>query len=225
MIEYPKIQSIFKRDEKTHKFIEGAFTLPEFEYLKENIWIYTEKLDGTNCRIEWNPHYPDSLSDEIKFGGRTNNAQMPVFLFDKLRTMFTIEKIKSLYPDISMTLFGEAIGAKIQKGGGNYIPNGVDFILFDVLIDNYWLKRDSMEDIANKIGIRIVPIIGEGTLQRAIDLIKKGLKSQWGNFWAEGLVLKPKIELKDRRGQRIITKLKRRDFSGLDSGVEQLVAR
>ena len=30
MKEYHKIQSIYKRDEKTHKFIEGQFSLPEF---------------------------------------------------------------------------------------------------------------------------------------------------------------------------------------------------
>lgn len=34
MDEYPKIQSIFKRDEATHKFIEGEFALPE----DENRW-------------------------------------------------------------------------------------------------------------------------------------------------------------------------------------------
>ena len=27
---YPKIQSVYKRDNKTHKFIEGSFSLPEF---------------------------------------------------------------------------------------------------------------------------------------------------------------------------------------------------
>ena len=46
--EYPKIQSIFKRDENTHKFIDGVFSLPEFEYLKDNLWIWTEKIDGRN---------------------------------------------------------------------------------------------------------------------------------------------------------------------------------
>jgi len=43
-------------------------------------------------------------------------------------------------------------------------------------------------------------------------MIKKGVKSQWGDFLAEGLVLKPKIELKDRAGKRIVTKIKHKDF-------------
>ena len=209
MMEYPKIQSIFKRDEKTHKFIEGQFSLPEFEYLKDNIWVYTEKINGTNCRIEWNPH---PLGDEIKFAGRTDNAQLPVFLFDRLQKLFTVGKFRSLYPDVSMTLYGEGYGARIQKGGGNYIPAGVDCILFDVMIQGWWLKREDAEEIAKKLGIQVVPIVGERTLQQAIDLIKKGVKSQWGDFLAEGLVLKPKVELKDRAGRRIVTKVKHKDF-------------
>jgi len=52
MSEYPKIQSIFKRDELTHKFL-SEFSLPEFEYLQLNIWEFTEKIDGTNIRIIW----------------------------------------------------------------------------------------------------------------------------------------------------------------------------
>ena len=43
MKEYPKIQSIYKRDDKTHKFLEGQYSLPEFEYLKDNKWAATEK--------------------------------------------------------------------------------------------------------------------------------------------------------------------------------------
>ena len=33
------------------------------------------------------------------------------------------------------------IGMKIQKGGGRYIKDEVSFILFDVKIDKWWLRR------------------------------------------------------------------------------------
>lgn len=53
MIEYPKIETLFDRDEVTHKVIVGKWRLPEFEYLQNNNWSFTEKIDGTNVRVMW----------------------------------------------------------------------------------------------------------------------------------------------------------------------------
>jgi len=211
MQQYPKIQGLFKRDEKTHKFLEGQYSLPEFEYLKDNKWVFTEKVDGTNIRVEWDTN---PLDDRVLFGGRTHNASIPTFLLAKLQELFPVEKFKSLYPEISMTLYGEGYGARIQKGGGKYIPDGVDFVLFDVKIENWWLKRDGIEDIAEKLEIEVVPIRAEGTIPKAVEMIKTGLKTAFcnGDFFAEGLVLKPKVQLFNRKGHRIITKLKHKDF-------------
>ena len=211
MEQYPKIQGLYKRDEKTHKFLEGQYSLPEFEYLQHNVWVFTEKVDGTNVRVEWDTN---PIDDRVLFGGRTNNAQIPTFLFTKLQELFPIEKFKRLYPETPMTLFGEGYGARIQKGGGKYIPDGVDFILFDVKIEDWWLRREGIEDIAEKLEIEVVPIRGEGTIVDAVKMIKSGLSTAFlgGDFLAEGLVLKPKIELFDRRGHRIITKVKHKDF-------------
>lgn len=47
----------------------------------------------------------------------------------------------------------------------------------------------------------------------AIRLVKNGLFSQWGNFLAEGIVARPAIELTANTGDRIITKIKHRDFA------------
>lgn len=205
MREYHKIQSVYKRDEKTHKFIEGQFSLPEFEYLKDNPWTWTEKIDGTNVRVFWD-------GNSVQFGGRTANAQMPVFLYDKLNELFPEEKLRVEYPDASMCLYGEGYGARIQKGGGNYISSGVDFILFDVLVDTFWLKREDVEDVANHLGIKPVPIVEKGTIQQAIDYVREGFYSAWGDFIAEGLVLKPSVDLFARNGHRVITKVKHKDF-------------
>ena len=207
MIVYPKIESIFKRDNKTHKFIEGKYTLPEFEYLKGNSWLFTEKVDGTNIRVIWN-----HKTGELLFRSRTDVAQMPMFLLEKLHTLFPYGKFNSLYPDVSMCLYGEGYGAKIQKGGGNYIADGVDFVLFDVMIMDWWLKHDSIMDIAKKLELKVVPFLGIGTLQQAIDDVKKGFPSVIGKHEAEGIVLKPFVELRTRRGDRIITKLKTKDW-------------
>jgi len=207
MKKYHKIQSLFKRNPDTHKFIEGEFSLLEFEYLQNNIWVFTEKIDGTNIRINW-----DAEEKKLTFGGRTDNAQLPTFLYKKLQDLFVVEKFESEFPEISICLYGEGYGAKIQKGGDNYISDGVDFILFDVMIDGWWLLRENIEDIANNLKVNVVPIVGRGDLNDAVNLIKSGLNSTFGDFQAEGIVLKPEIELFTRNGMRIITKLKHKDF-------------
>lgn len=218
MKEYQKINTIFKRDmseNKGHhknKLIIGDWSEPEFKYLKDNIWEWTEKIDGTNIRINYDNH-------KITLGGRTDNAQIPPHLLTKLQHLFPVKLLSSVFdkenketPEI--TLYGEGYGVKIQKGN-NYIENDVNFILFDVKIDNWWLQRPALEEIAAKLNIPIVPIIGYGTLQEACDLVQQGFKStiaQNKNYDAEGLVLKTKCGLLGRNGQRIITKIKTVDF-------------
>jgi len=215
MKEYHKINTIFKRDEKTKQIIEGDYSLPEFEYLKDNQWVFTEKVDGTNIRVMWD-------GENVVFGGKTDNASIPIFLLYKLQELFEgnrkqlfkekfIDKEGKLFGDVC--LYGEGYGARIQKGGGNYISDGVDFVLFDVKIGNWWLERENVKDIADHFGIKIVPIIGKGILKEAVETTREGFKSLWGEFTAEGIVLRLEVELKNRKGERIITKIKHRDFN------------
>ena len=209
--KYPKIKTVFLRDpeNKYKTLLWEEYALPEFEYLKENVWVFTEKIDGTNIRVIW-----DCKTGALRFGGRTENAQMPTFLYSELQAMFPIEKFQTSYPDVSMTIYGEGYGAKIQKGGGNYIPDGVSFIAFDVRIGDVWLERVNFEDIAGTLDVDTVPIVGLGTLQVGVELIKvQGLLSKVGDFLAEGLVMRPQIELLNRGGSRIITKIKHKDFA------------
>lgn len=209
MREYHKIQTLFKRNKETNKIIEGDWTIPEFKFLKDNQWVFTEKVDGTNIRVMWN-------GENVTFGGKTDDAQMPIFLLYKLQELFegTIKKQKFIekFGTDKVCLYGEGYGAKIQKSGGNYIKDGVSFVLFDVKIGDWWLQREDIEDIAKYFEIEIVPIIGEGTLEEAIAFTRQGQKSKWGDFLSEGIVARPKTELKTRRGDRIITKIKHRDF-------------
>lgn len=213
--KYHKILSLFKRNMNgDKKFILGEWTTPELEYLKDKEWIFTEKVDGTNIRVIWN-------GKDVIFSGRSDDAQLYTPLIMKLEELFKRfeprQKFAEIFPkvegeEIDVVLYGEGYGAKIQKGGGNYISNGVSFVLFDVAINGIYLERINVEDIANKFGLKIVPIIGSGTLEEAIEITKKGFKSQWGDFIAEGIVARPKVELRTRRGDRIITKVKYKDF-------------
>lgn len=211
MNEYTKIETIFERDmEGSKKLIEGKFRNETVEFLKDNQWICTEKVDGTNIGIVWDGH-------KVSYQGRTERAQIPAHLMNKLIEMFGGEANEELFEqkfgDMKVVLFGEGYGAKIQKGGGNY-RSDVSFILFDVYLpeQNLWLKRDALEDIAKTFGIDVVPIVLTGTLQEAVDFVKRKPKSTIGVAEMEGLVCKPAVDMLDRMGRRVIVKVKVRDF-------------
>lgn len=219
MAEYQKIQTLFKRDER-NIIIPDQFTYPEFEVLKDLKWECTEKIDGTNIRIELASSGNSEDGIIMSFKGRTDKAIIPEHLLTKLNWLFDREHLMEVLnitdetQDCNITLYGEGYGAKIQKGG-NYISNDVNFILFDVKIGKWWLDRESIKDIANKLGISAVPLMGYMTIPEAIEYVKKGFKSTIAenkDYDAEGLVLKAPCGLLKRDGERLITKIKTVDF-------------
>ena len=142
-------------------------------------------------------------------GGKTDNATLHPHLF--LRCREYLDAARAVGLD-GLTLYGEGYGAGIQKSGGNY-GSQKEFVLFDVCsADGMWLERANVEGIAGKVGVRVGPILGTSDLHEAIAVCRNGIVSQWGPFAAEGLVLRPAVELRNRRGERVITKLKTRDY-------------
>ncbi len=212
-MEYPKITTLFERDPEQNfkRVIEGKYAKPEFEYLKNADWEFTEKVDGTNIRVILKP-------DDVEFRGKTDNAQIPPFLLDRLAVVFTSfpARYAVVFPNTpEVILCGEGYGAKIQKGGGNYIPDGVDFILFDVYIGGYWLEPDNVRDVGIQVGVKRVPVLGVGPITNLIEWPKYGFKSRITanlDTDAEGIVARPRVQLFNRQGERIIWKLKCKDF-------------
>ena len=209
MIEYHKIEPPFIREDGTKKLIEGKFKNETLEFLKDLKWQFTEKIDGTNISIVWDGH-------KVEFHGRTERAQIPAHLVNKLNDLFggqvNEEMFEQIFGDTPMILYGEGYGYKIQNGGA--YRDDVSFILFDVYqpTTDVWLKREAVENIANQLGIEVVPIILEGTINDAVQFIKTEPQSTIGKAKMEGVVGRPYIELKDRMGKRVITKIKVFDF-------------
>lgn len=121
MHKYTKIETLYTRDTQgTKQLVEGTFRSPAVEFLKDMEWYGTEKIDGTNIGIVWDGH-------NITFQGRTERAQIPANLVTKLTELFlndaTEELFEQIFGEKPVILFGEGYGAKIQKGGGNYIPD------------------------------------------------------------------------------------------------------
>ena len=85
------------------------------------------------------------------------------------------------------------------------------------------MKREDVSDVATTLGIEVVPEIGHGTLREMVELVREGFCSQWGDFQGEGIVARPLVELKARNGERIITKLKHKDFrvAGIEKKIKE----
>lgn len=208
MIEYHKIETIFNRDtDGTKRLIEGDWRNDTVQYLAQNAWEFTEKIDGTNIRVCWDGH-------RITFAGRTERANLPAHLYAKLQELFLTNEVEELFEQRfggrEVILFGEGYGVKIQNGG-LYRPD-VGFILFDVMIGGNYQPRANVEGIAKCFGLEIVPVIFTGTIEDAVRFVKTHPKSTIGTAPMEGLVGRPAVEVRDRCGNRIIVKIKACDF-------------
>ena len=208
MIEYVKIPNIFKRETfGKNKLIEGEYSSRELSYLKDAMWEFEEKIDGTNIRICWDGY-------RVSFMGRTDKAQIPGHLLAKLDELFGGESKEELFEQTfgkkEVILFGEGYGEKIQKGGGLY--GKVNFRLFDVYVDGFWLISEAVDGIAKTFGIETAPFMFNGTLEDGVEYIKDHPKSKLRDAEMEGIVGRPLVQMFSRTGERIMVKIKCRDF-------------
>lgn len=241
-MKYPKIQSLWKRD-PDNKFVimEGKYSEPIFEHIDR--WTVSEKIHGMNIRVmyEYAPGYKlsgkiEKPHETLKFGGRTDNAQLPVFLYEKLMELFDKEKMREVFvkeqqnSPTKVILFGEGFGNRIQKGGGNYVSDGVDFALFDVYVyesnldrsvRGWWLTRDAVKEIGDKLEISVVAEFPEIlTKVDIIDLIKQPLPSAIAenkDHIAEGIVARADPPILFRNGYPVCFKLKVEDYEKLEA--------
>lgn len=203
-MEYHKIETLYVRDEKTHKVDPNQLKNRTYSIIKS--WQFTEKIDGTNIRCIWN-------DGKLNFGGRTDNAQIHADLIRHLYEIVSPEKLKEVFPSGNAVIYGEGYGAGIQSGG--LYSGSKKFIVFDVLVDGkWWLNWESTCDVAKKLGLDVVPLFGEMTLEEATEIVKQGFQSRLndGKMKAEGLVGRTLEPLFDKKGSRLIVKLKTKDF-------------
>lgn len=208
MIEYPKIETVFVRDEKTRRVLPDQLRLPEFGAVRS--WSVSEKIDGTNIRV-------GREGGVVRITGRTDNAQFSVPAMDYLRGVFTREALAG-FTDDDFVVFGELYGPKIQKGGG-YAPS-LRVRLFDVLVGSWWLKREDVAGIAQAIGIGVapeLPTISEvprtvEALAAVVDASRVATEDGGSGIRAEGVVCRSDPLMLTRGGNRVMWKLKFRDF-------------
>lgn len=243
--EYGKIETLFERDMEPGSPTRGKlleplrFKNPTYESLGKLEW--TEKIDGTNIRVDWNPAgrnpYPEGQSQFLWYGGKTDRAVLPGPLSKWLETNLNVDLMGRRFSSEAVTLYGEGYGAGIQKGGG-YRPDQA-FILFDVFVHDtkslptfytpssgndhwmqgWWMPRHMVEEVATVLGIEAVPFLFSGTIMNVAAYVRSGQNStvaKWhgkNDTVAEGLVGRPAHTLYNSRGGRIIAKIKTSDFA------------
>ena len=216
--------------------------------VKSKIEYQVEQIN--NVEFE-ETNIPLGVHFEVRIAGKTDNAQIPKNLLKHMQENYPNEKILAAlglkefipveewgehkwntYEDIPnmYTIYGEGYGEGIQSGGW-YIKGGNEFIVFDVKVNDLYLKTEARDEIATKLGAPIVPLKGYFTLDEAIDYVRKGFRSEVAENpdakMAEGLVLRTDLGLRDRMGERLIVKVKYEDFQkyravyGTDEKVEQ----
>lgn len=214
MSEYHKIETLYERDERTHR-LKQPLTLKNRVYGLVNPWVFTEKIDGTNIRCIWQ-------HGVVTFGGRTDNAQMHAELVGWLNRNVTADQFRAAFPAQpeahAVILYGEGYGAGIQKCGGDYSLEK-RLILFDVVVrdqnaHDWWLSDENVRGVGAKMGLDVVPLSGEMSLAEAAEMVRVGFPTKIGISGkpAEGLVGRPAEALFDKKGHRLIVKLKTKDF-------------
>jgi len=222
MKTYQKINTLYMRygeGKNKGKIILGNFSCDEFEELYGCLWDATEKVDGTNMKLIYYP-----IKHTISVEGKTENAQNMCGSFDAVKSIGEniLPKLQIEFPDDRFTegdyviIYGEAYGGKIREGGR--YSEDVRFIAFDIKVADWYLTRSVARDICEKMGLQFVPYKGKMTLKEAEEMVMEGFVSEVSEdrtLLAEGLVLTPCCELRNRKGDRIIVKIKHKDYKQL----------
>jgi hypothetical protein len=217
-LEYPKVETLYNRNpENMKRVILGDLRKDEFGLVDR--WLVTEKVDGTNMRVQLS--VDENGEPRIRFGGRTSRAQIPVPVLDYMTETFPLDKVAAAFdPGITVVLFGEGYGPRIQKGGGLYRAD-ISFRLFDVAVINartWWLNWNGVVDIAEKLAIDTVPLLADNvTTEAAIALVEQPSTTAYQDGGTgcvqEGIVARADPLLLMRDGKRMVWKLKASDLA------------
>lgn len=214
MKEYQKINTLYKFDGTTKKYT-NEITTPEIDYLKNLSWLASEKIDGTNIRVEYDGH-------RVSWSGRTDKSQLPKEVDELLQKTFGESEVvfEQNFGNKEVMLYMECYGGKIQ--GGLY-GGSERLIGFDVMINGMYLDKRVIKDIFGYFGVETVEFFEVGSLTRLIDKVKDNIKmgikdmSKYATedkpTEKEGFVCVPNVRLLDAQGNRIIVKVKYRDLA------------
>ena len=212
MDKYQKIDTLYVFDNGLKRFVT-KFTNPLVEFLRDNAWLASEKVDGINIRVHFDGY-------RVEWSGRTDDAQLPKEAEVLLQEVFGESEVvfEQTFGCKDVYLFMECYGGKIQ--GGAY--GGKERLIgFDVKVGGIYLDKRVIGEIFKKFGVKCVDFIELSNLQAAIACVQDAADNpefhisplcEKGKTVIEGLVAVPAKRLYDHMGERIIVKIKARDL-------------
>ena len=216
MIEYQKILTLYKFSMDTYEFVNIIHD-EYVDYLKDLVWLISEKVDGMNIRVHYDGH-------RVEWNGRTDKANLPKEVEQLLQTTFGDSEIifEQLFGEKDVILFMECYGGKIQ--GGLY--GGAERLIgFDVMINGEYIDKRNIEGIFNRFNVPCVEFGEVKGLKTVVDMVKDAISSpeknisklcEKGTTVIEGYVCVPKCRIYDNQGNRIIVKIRVRDIAKLN---------
>jgi hypothetical protein len=164
-----------------------------------------EKIHGTSAHVR----YKD---DRLHFfsGGEILERFVSIFDQDALLEAFRAKGI----PEI--TVYGESCGGKMQGMRETY-GEDVRFMAFEVKIGDAWLNVENAAGCVRDLGLEFVayergPATVEWLNEQRDKPSQLALDLGLGEKMREGIVIRPVMEYRDYRGNRIIIKHKRDEF-------------
>ena len=215
--KYAKFSSPFKKDDKWLNTPEAA------QYLPIGRWIVTEKIDGTNIRI--------ILTKPDEEGNReTHIASRKLILNPEDKTSkqymdclkeVNLHKIKEYFNDVNSTvvIYGEGYGAGVQKGG--IYSKEKNYRVFDIRIGEAYQDFEYVKKVCIDNQLNVVPVmceLKEIVYEECLDALKifqETLIKEGDGGKPEGFVYKLEPVLLNKYKERLIFKVKHKDFKEL----------
>lgn len=187
--------------------IENLYKNQAILMLKE-CWAL-EKIHGTSAHIRWK-------DGQLTFFAGGEKHERFVALFDQPALAAAFAGDGMGHQDV--TVYGEAYGGK-QQGMGDTYGKELRFVVFDVKVGETWLAVPDAANVAAKLGLQFVWYTRTTTDISALDALRDRPSEQAVRNGvtdepkrAEGVVIRPIVELFTSDGSRIIAKHKRQDF-------------
>lgn len=194
--------------------IDNLYKNQEILMLKECYAM--EKIHGSSAHVGWRL---DKLHGNSLMDGTVNlfcgGCKKELF-----NALWDIEDLKKKFLETGLeevTIYGEGFGGKMQGMSATY-GKELRFVAFDVKIGHCWLDVPKAEEFCESIGIEFVAYEKVSTNLEDLDKERDKFSRQAKRNGieedkiAEGVVLRPLIELKKNNGARLMAKHKRDEF-------------
>lgn len=220
--KFSKFSSPFVKDEKFLNTKELSQELPIGN------WIKTEKIDGTNIRIIITKPKEDG-SRELLIGSRklilNEEDKGSKQYLDCLKDI-NMNKLLEYFKDVDSTIiiYGEGYGAGVQKGG--IYSKEKNYRVFDIRIGRAYQDFKYVKKVCINNQLNLVPIVSvvdKINYQECLESLRcfeNTLINDGDGGIPEGLVYKFEPVLLNKYGERLIFKIKRKDFIEFKKGYD-----